>query len=49
MGVSLALGDIQIQSGNVKLPRGHAEPDLALKALAGQDLLHILGEGKELR
>ena len=36
-------------SGNVKLALSHVVPDLVLKVLKGQDPLHILGEGNELR
>jgi nucleoside-diphosphate-sugar epimerase len=36
-------------SGNVKLALSHVVPDLALKCLQGQDPLHILGEGNQVR
>jgi nucleoside-diphosphate-sugar epimerase len=36
-------------SGNVKLALSHVVPDLALKALKGQDPLHILGDGSQVR
>jgi nucleoside-diphosphate-sugar epimerase len=36
-------------SGNIKLALSHVVPDLALKALQGQDPLHILGEGNQVR
>jgi nucleoside-diphosphate-sugar epimerase len=36
-------------SGNVKLALSHVVPDLALKAIKGQDPLHILGEGNQVR
>jgi nucleoside-diphosphate-sugar epimerase len=36
-------------SGNVKLALSHVVPDLALKVLKGQDPLHILGDGSQVR
>jgi nucleoside-diphosphate-sugar epimerase len=36
-------------SGNIKLALSHVVPDLALKTLQGQDPLHILGEGNQVR
>ena len=36
-------------SGNVKLALSHVVPDLALKILKGQDPLHLLGEGNQVR
>jgi nucleoside-diphosphate-sugar epimerase len=36
-------------SGNVKLAMSHVVPDLAQKALKGQDPLHILGDGSQVR
>ena len=36
-------------SGNVKLALSHVVPDLVLKVLKGQDPLHILGEGHQVR
>ena len=36
-------------SGNIKLALSHVVPDLALKCLQGQDPLHILGEGNQVR
>jgi UDP-glucose 4-epimerase len=36
-------------SGNVKLALSHVVPDLALKLLKGQDPLHILGDGTQIR
>jgi UDP-glucose 4-epimerase len=48
-GESRALGDIEILSGNVKLAMSHVVPDLVQKILKGQDPLHILGEGTQIR
>ena len=49
IGESRALGDVEIESGNVKLAMSHVVPDLVQKALAGQDPLHILGDGTQVR
>lgn len=39
----------QVTSGNVRLALSHVVPDLVLKALRGQDPLHILGDGSQVR
>jgi UDP-glucose 4-epimerase len=49
IGESRALGDEQILSGNVELAMSHVVPDLVQKVLKGQDPLHILGDGKQIR
>lgn len=49
IGERRALGDEQILSGNVKLAMSHVVPDLVQKVLKGQDPLHILGDGKQVR
>src|SRR5580704_15379145 len=49
IGESRALGDEQIMSGNVRLAMSHVVPDLAQKVLKGQDPLHILGSGEQVR
>jgi UDP-glucose 4-epimerase len=49
IGERRALRDTNIMSGNVKLALSHVVPDLALKALKGQDPLHILGDGSQVR
>jgi UDP-glucose 4-epimerase len=49
IGESRALGDIEIESGNVKLAMSHVVPDLVQKVLKGQDPLHILGDGSQVR
>jgi len=36
-------------SGNVKLAMSHVVPDLVQKVLKGQDPLHILGNGNQIR
>lgn len=49
IGESRALGDVEIDSGNVKLAMSHVVPDLVQKVLKGQDPLHILGSGDQVR
>ena len=49
VGEGRALGDVEIQSGNVELAMSHVVPDLAQKILKGQDPLHILGDGHQIR
>jgi UDP-glucose 4-epimerase len=49
VGESRALGDVEVDSGNVKLAMSHVVPDLAQKVLKGQDPLHILGAGDQVR
>jgi nucleoside-diphosphate-sugar epimerase len=49
IGESRALGDEEIMSGNVKLAMSHVVPDLVQKVLKGQDPLHILGDGTQVR
>ena len=49
VGESRALGDEEIMSGNVKLAMSHVVPDLVQKVLKGQDPLHILGDGSQIR
>jgi UDP-glucose 4-epimerase len=49
IGESRALGDVEIESGNVKLAMSHVVPDLVQKIVRGQDPLHILGAGDQVR
>ncbi len=49
IGESRAAGDEQIMSGNVRLAMSHVVPDLVQKVLKGQDPLHILGDGTQVR
>jgi len=49
IGESRALGDVEVLSGNVKLAMSHVVPDLVQKVLKGQDPLHILGSGDQVR
>jgi UDP-glucose 4-epimerase len=48
-GESRALGDEEILSGNVQLAMSHVVPDLVQKVIKGQDPLHILGSGDQIR
>jgi UDP-glucose 4-epimerase len=49
VGEMRALGDVEIPSGNVKLAMSHVVPDLVQKVVKGQDPLHILGDGQQVR
>jgi nucleoside-diphosphate-sugar epimerase len=49
IGERRALRDVDIMSGNVKLAMSHVVPDLVQKVLKGQDPLHILGDGSQVR
>ena len=49
MGEEKALGEHEVTSGNIKLMMSHVLPDLINKVLMGQDPLHILGEGNQVR
>ena len=49
IGERRAVRDTDVMSGNVKLALSHVVPDLVLKVLKGQDPLHILGEGNQVR
>jgi len=49
VGEGRALGDVEIPSGNVKLAMSHVVPDLIQKVLKGQDPLHVLGDGEQVR
>ena len=49
IGETRALGDAAVLSGNVKLAMSHVVPDLVQKVLKGQDPLHILGTGEQIR
>lgn len=48
-GEKRALCDKEILSGNVRLAMSHVVPDIIQKVLKGQDPLHILGEGNQVR
>jgi UDP-glucose 4-epimerase len=49
IGEKRALRDTQIMSGNIRLALSHVVPDLVTKVLQGQDPLHILGDGSQVR
>jgi len=49
IGEGRALGDVEVPSGNVKLAMSHVVPDLVQKIVKGQDPLHILGDGNQVR
>ena len=49
IGERRALRDSDVSSGNVKLAMSHVVPDLVQKVLKGQDPLHILGDGSQVR
>lgn len=44
-----ALGESEVMSGNIALQMSHVLPDLINKCLKGQDPLHILGDGSQIR
>jgi len=49
IGEKRAISDRVIFSGNVKLAMSHVVPDLVQKVVKGQDPLHILGSGLQVR
>lgn len=49
VGEGRALGDVEIPSGNIKLAMSHVVPDLIQKIVKGQDPVHILGDGSQVR
>ncbi len=49
IGERRARRDPDLRSGNLRLGLSHVVPDLALRALQGQDPLHILGDGTQVR
>jgi UDP-glucose 4-epimerase len=49
IGERRALRDHDVMSGNVKLAMSHVVPDLVQKVLKGQEPLHILGDGRQVR
>lgn len=49
VGEGRALGEVEVLSGNVALAMSHVVPDLVQKIAKGQDPLHILGEGNQVR
>jgi len=49
IGERRALGDVEIASGNVNLAMSHVVPDIIQKILKGQNPVHILGDGSQIR
>ncbi|HXG58801.1 MAG TPA: NAD(P)-dependent oxidoreductase [Thermoanaerobaculia bacterium] len=49
VGESRAKADREVLSGNIRLAMSHVVPDLIQKVLKGQDPLHILGDGGQVR
>src|SRR4029079_15029896 len=49
IGERRAVRDTDVMSGNIKLALSHVVPDLVLKIAQGQDPLHILGDGNQVR
>lgn len=49
VGEGRALGGVEVPSGNVTLAMSHVVPDLVQKVLLGQDPLHVLGSGEQVR
>ena len=43
------MSEQEIMSGNVKLALSHVVPDLVQKIVKGQDPLHLLGSGTQIR
>jgi UDP-glucose 4-epimerase len=48
-GERQAVRSPDLTGGNLKLAISHVVPDLVLKVMSGQDPLHILGDGKQVR
>jgi UDP-glucose 4-epimerase len=49
VGERRAKTDLEVMSGNVRLAMSHVVPDLVQKVLKGQDPLHLLGDGSQVR
>lgn len=49
IGEKRTIDDHDVHSGNIKLAMSHVVPDLVQKVLKGQDPLHILGSGQQVR
>ncbi len=49
IGEKRATYDKEVLSGDIKLAMSHVVPDLVQKVLKGQDPLHILGKGSQIR
>jgi UDP-glucose 4-epimerase len=49
IGEMRAKSEVEVLSGNVKLAMSHVVPDLVQKVVKGQNPLHILGDGTQVR
>jgi UDP-glucose 4-epimerase len=49
VGEDKALGEEQVKSGNIDLMMSHVLPDLVNKIIKGQNPVHILGDGSQVR
>ena len=49
IGERRAKGDVEVKSGNVTLAMSHVVPDLDPEGRQGQDPLHLLGDGTQVR
>ena len=49
VGEEDAIGEHEVKSGNIKLMMSHVLPDIINKIIKGQDPLHILGTGEQVR
>ena len=49
IGEQRAKGDKEVTSGTITLAMSHVVPDLVQKVIKGQDPLHILGDGSQVR
>jgi UDP-glucose 4-epimerase len=49
VGERRALCEVEVHSGNVRLAMSHVVPDLIQKVAKGQDPLHLLGDGGQVR
>jgi nucleoside-diphosphate-sugar epimerase len=49
VGETRAVTDKEVFSGNIRLAMSHVVPDLVQKVIKGQDPLHILGDGGQVR
>ena len=49
IGEVRALGEAEVTSGSVKLAMSHVVPDLVQKVVKGQNPLHLLGDGQQVR
>jgi len=49
VGEEDAIGEHEVKSGNIKLMMSHVLPDIINKIMKGQNPLHILGTGEQIR